>query len=281
MRYRNKYNINFFKNPYKRDPDLLEKKNQMEAAWYDEEIQKLFPQIRNDGKLMELDRDFQKSYGSAFDDYSNKDLYDRNLYFLSLIPRERGIDVLELGAGNGILTRFLARKGFSVISIDVSQAASKFMRLSSPNSSPVRACAEMLPFKSKSFDVVTSLVSLHHFNLKMCLKEVMRVLKPGGTGVFMDPVANSELLYKLRQIIPLPDRESPGGGALVLKEIVREIEAAGFKYEIKEFELVSRLDRFQFVAKFQDRLRKFDFGLMNLFPFLKRFARMIVIRITK
>jgi len=281
LRFRNKYNINFFRNPYKRDPDLLEKKNQMEAAWYDEEIKKLFPQIRTDGELMELDREFQKSYGTAVDKYSDKDLYDRNLYFLSLIPSERGIDILELGSGNGILTRFLDRKGYSVISIDVSQEACKFIRLSSINGSPIRACAEDLPFKSESFDVVTSLVSLHHFNLKMCLKEVMRVLKPGGTGVFMEPVSNSELLYKLRQIIPLSDNESPGGGALVLKEFVREIEAVGFKYEMKEFELISRFDRFRIVAKFQDRLRKIDFGLMNSFPFLKKFARMIVIRIAK
>ncbi len=50
-----------------------------------------------------------------------------------------------------------------------------------------RRCAERLPFADASFDFVFSRYSAHHWSdLGLALREVRRVLKPGGVAAFVD-----------------------------------------------------------------------------------------------
>ncbi|MDN8820283.1 class I SAM-dependent methyltransferase, partial [Staphylococcus aureus] len=50
-----------------------------------------------------------------------------------------------------------------------------------------RGAAESLPFADASFDYVFSRYSAHHWSdLGLALREVRRVLKPGGVAAFID-----------------------------------------------------------------------------------------------
>ncbi|MFD2980389.1 class I SAM-dependent methyltransferase, partial [Klebsiella pneumoniae] len=50
-----------------------------------------------------------------------------------------------------------------------------------------RGAAERLPFADASFDFVFSRYSAHHWSdLGLALREVRRVLKPGGVAAFID-----------------------------------------------------------------------------------------------
>jgi hypothetical protein len=108
-----------------------------------------------------------------------------------------------------------------------------------------------------------------------------RVLKKGGVGIFIEPMCNSELYYKLRQLIPIPDAESPGGGGLNKQELVMELENSDFKYSLAEFELITRIERIPLLFRFQNHLKKLDNFILSHLSFLRKFARVIVIEVRK
>lgn len=281
MRHRNKYNVNLINNPYKKDPALLQQKNALEAQWYDKEADEYFIQLDADGKLTQMDREYEEWFAEFYDNPSDEFIFDKNYNYFNKFPKRRPLRFLELGTGNGALSRFFIRRGVEVVSIDVSLRCLEFLAMSDSNSRPIRSCSEILPFKNDCFDVVTALVALHHFNLRLSLAEMYRVLKKGGVGIFIEPMCNSELYYKLRQLIPIPDAESPGGGGLNKQELVMELENSDFKYSLAEFELITRIERIPLLFRFQNHLKKLDNFILSHLSFLRKFARVIVIEVRK
>jgi len=95
---------------------------------------------------------------------------------LSEYVSERNLKILDLGSGG---RRGLDKFG-KVIYSDISLEMLKQGNLSSG----VNLDASVLPFKSESFDVVTSIAMFHHLPTKKdrlnFLKEIKRVLKPRG-----------------------------------------------------------------------------------------------------
>lgn len=278
---RNKFKINFRDNPYKKDPALLAEKNRLEADWYDLEADKYFIQLETDDKLILMDREYEEWFGGFYDSPLERYRYDKGFNYFDSIPRTRPLKLLELGCGNGALSRFLIRRNVEVASIDIAPKACLFLSKTDSRSQPIVACSEILPFKSEIYDFVTSYVALHHFNLSLCLPEIYRVLKPGGRAVFMEPLLSSKLFYIIRQFVPLKDYESPGGGGLIKQELVAELRRSGFQYDINEFELLTRLEKLPYLGRFQRNLRRIDFALFQICPLLKKLARVIVIKLRK
>ena len=281
MRYRNKFNINFFHNPYKKDKSLLSEKNKLEADWYNSEADGYFAQLDTADNLIPMDKEYEEWFGAYYDKPEIKHTYDKCYNYFSSFPQTRPLKMLELGCGNGALSRFFIRRDIEVVSIDIAAKACQFLARSESRSTPLVACSEILPFKAGSFDIVTSYVALHHFNLNMSLAEMYRIIKPGGAAIFMEPTVNSELFYKLRQLIPIDDNESPGGGGLVKADLITALENTGFNFKIKEFELLTRLERLPGWHGLQRPLRKIDYTIFKALPFMKRFARVIVINMRK
>ncbi len=101
--------------------------------------------------------------------------------------------ILDVGCGTGLLTAAIAKHypKASVIGIDASKSMIKVAdrKRLSHNCSYRTALAEKLPFAPETFDVVTSALFFHHVHLKLkeiCLKEICRVLKPGGRVIIAD-----------------------------------------------------------------------------------------------
>jgi ubiquinone/menaquinone biosynthesis C-methylase UbiE len=281
MRFRNKHNINLYKNPMKRSPQLLDTKNRLESKWYDDEARELWDQLKHLPKLMPIDQDFEKWFAPFYDNSDRSNLFDRDYIYFSAFGNVAGMKVLELGAGNGCLSRYMIRRGAEVCSIDLSSEYCRILARSEKSSMPVLACAEILPFKSESFDVVTTFVALHHFNLDLGLPEIKRILKKGGRGIFMEPLLDSKSLYYLRQLVPVRDNESPGGGGLKTAEIRTAFDRLDLSYEIQVFELFTRLERLKIISGLQRILRRTDHLLFRVVPYLRRFARTAVILIGK
>jgi len=281
MRYKNKYNINLAKNPYKLNKSLLNEKNELEAQWYDEEASQYFEQFRDNRYMLEMDSEYEEWFGGFIDSPSDENLFDKNYRYLNLIPQDPQNKILELGSGNGAMTRFLQRRGLEIYSIDISFNCCRFLKQSSKNSNPVRTCAERLPFKDKSFGTVIAFLSLHHLNLDLTLKEIKRVLMDDGTGIFIEPVMGSELFYKLRQFLPIADNESPGGGGIIIDELSKISNNNNLICKIYEYEILTRFDRFNCMMRYQDNLKKVDYWILSNFPYFRKFARNIVIEIRK
>jgi len=96
-----------------------------------------------------------------------------------------GKQALEVGCGGGLVCEEIARLGFDVTGIDPSgpslEAAIRHARMSGLEIRYERAAGEFLPYRGRSFDVVFCFDVLEHVrDLAQVIREVARVLKPGG-----------------------------------------------------------------------------------------------------
>jgi ubiquinone/menaquinone biosynthesis C-methylase UbiE len=102
--------------------------------------------------------------------------------------------ILDLATGTGRVARPVAKhlRGGRIIGVDQALA---MLDVGHQHEDPIPAYyqsageADVLPFKSNSFDRAFVSFSLHHFgNSDGVVKEVLRVLKNGGRFVVLDPV---------------------------------------------------------------------------------------------
>ena len=111
------------------------------------------------------------------------DIYNRRYrsiqfekYTLALKNVQLSGKILDLGAGTGLLSKFLNK---NLISIDIA----KKMLLKS-DSKNILGDISKLPFKDKSFDIVLSFsVLMNSSNPQKTIDEVYRILKPNGIFV--------------------------------------------------------------------------------------------------
>lgn len=102
-----------------------------------------------------------------------------------------GKEMLEVGSGRGGGANYIARylKPAKMVGMDLAGNAVKFARntFQQPNLEYVQGNAEALPFADRSFDVVINVESCHAYgSVPNFLREVHRVLRPGGTLVITD-----------------------------------------------------------------------------------------------
>lgn len=102
----------------------------------------------------------------------------------------KGKKILEIGCGMGTDSRHISRRGSDITSLDLSfdnvHFSLKGMKVLGLRGNGVNADAENLPFKDNSFDVGYSFGVLHHTpNTEKAIREIYRVLKPGGQCVIM------------------------------------------------------------------------------------------------
>jgi SAM-dependent methyltransferase len=114
------------------------------------------------------------------------ELRERLLLDLFLAARP-GRRVLNAGAGQGTFSRLLEAHGFDVVSSDVSADCVDLLRgfLKGP---VVEADLEELPFADATFDAaVLGEVLEHNHDDRSALREIVRVLRPGGVVAISVP----------------------------------------------------------------------------------------------
>jgi SAM-dependent methyltransferase len=111
-----------------------------------------------------------------------------------------GARVLELGCGTGEFTRRVAPSGAEVVALDISgDLLVKARAKVGAQARFARGNAEVLPFRDGAFDVVYGCSILHHLTVEVALREVRRVLRPGGRLVFSEPnLANPQVLLMFK-----------------------------------------------------------------------------------
>lgn len=171
---------------------------------------------------------------------------------VQLLGDVRGKDVLEVGCGSAMCSRWLAGQGARPIASDLSAGMLRHARDGNDATGVeiplVQADAQRLPFRDRSFDVAFTAFGALAFvaDSAAVMREVARVLRPGGRWVFAtthplrwafpdDPGPDG-----LRATMPYWDRtpyvEFAADGRPVyvehhrtLGDRVRELAAAGFR----------------------------------------------------
>jgi 2-polyprenyl-3-methyl-5-hydroxy-6-metoxy-1,4-benzoquinol methylase len=89
--------------------------------------------------------------------------------------------MLDLGCGCGTFVKVCRDDGLDAIGVDPGEDLLEIAKLRNVGNYVVEAVGESLPFKERSFDVITSNNVLEHVqNPRIVLRESFRVLKPGG-----------------------------------------------------------------------------------------------------
>ena len=145
--------------------------------------------------------------------------------------RLKGARVIDIGGGYGGAARYLAKDhGAEVVSLNLSEVQNARGRQQTEAAgladrvTIVDGDFENVPYPDDSFDVVWSQdAMLHSGNRKKVLAEVARVLKPGGTFIFTDPMQVDNcpqgVLQPVLDRIQLNTMGSPGFYRDSLKEL--------------------------------------------------------------
>ena len=142
--------------------------------------------------------------------------------------------ILDFGCGTGGVTHFIAEnfRDSEVVGIDIVEdsirfAEKKFPKQATPNLTFTSYQSDRLPFPNHSFDfVIAKEVFIHIFDKEEALKEIIRVLKPGGQLIIVDWLSRVESDSDENQIIHLSN----------VKAFETILEKVGFKKILKTFQ---------------------------------------------
>lgn len=130
-----------------------------------------------------------------------------------LLGEVAGRRVLEVGCGSAPCARWLAARGAAVVGVDISAGmlrhAADANRATGVDVPLVQASADQLPIADGSFDLACSAFGAVPFvaDSGAVLREVARVLRPGGRWVFA-------VTHPMRWIFP----DDPGPGGLTVTQ---------------------------------------------------------------
>ena len=108
----------------------------------------------------------------------------------------RGLDIVDLGCGEGVLGKELARRGARVTGIDPLMEPVPEQKLADGSFRILQSGGEAVPLPSRSADLSIFLYSLHHMPaLTDCLHEAIRLLRPSGRLYVAEPLARGPMYH--------------------------------------------------------------------------------------
>lgn len=208
-------------------------------------------------------------------------------YAFHLLGDVNGKTILEYGCGDGKNTVALSDRGAKVIGLDLSPelleiAQERLLANQHHETMLVLGSAHALPFPDESIDIIFGIAILHHLDLELASREIQRVLKKGGRGIFQEPLRNSNLVARVRRFFPKRADVSPFEHPLTDMEIKNF--AGSWRCRDRTFELpLSRLGTFvPFWRRYISEVcASVDTTLMRVFPPITYYGSIKVFELAK
>lgn len=175
--------------------------------------------------------------------------------YQQLLPL-KGAKIIELGCGGARHTRHIAEthgpESIMACEVDQEQLQKNLAMDRLPNLHFVHAGAEAIPAENASVDIVIMFKSLHHVpvdSMDTALREIARVLRPGGLAYISEPVYAGDF----NEILRLFHDEGPVRHAAF--QAVRTSVAEGVM-ELAEQRFFNTPNHFENFADFEQRILK-------------------------
>lgn len=263
-------------------------------------------------ETLEKERRFHDAWAAAIDvdgirvaDYFEACTAPENRFILRHMGDIQGKLLLDLGCGAGENSVYFAKKGARCVATDYSPGmVDVALKLAAANGVTIEGCtanAMALNFPDNTFDLVYASNLLHHIpDPKIALKEMHRVLKPGGKACFWDPLKHNPVINVYRRMATAvrTDDEMPLDINIVnyIKALFSETAYDTFwiatLWIFLRFYLIERVDPNQErywkkiiieqerLAPSYQRLEQVD-RVLKKFPLMKRLAWNIAVVATK
>ena len=144
----------------------------------------------------------------------------------------RDAKVLDLCCGAGQSTQFLVQNSSDVTGLDISPVALARATKQVPQAQYVEGLAENIPLEDSQFDLVHTSAALHEMappQREQIMREVLRVLKPGGIFVFIDLHKPTNVLFWPGLAVFMWLFETQTAWQMLSTNLVAQLENNGFK----------------------------------------------------
>lgn len=243
------------------NPDEIAHFSKLSSQWWDEQGEFSFLHKMNPVRMKFI---VDKLLEVACDETSDTELERGQVL--------RGLDVLDVGCGGGLLSESLARMGANTLGIDASKSniaiaalhssADPKLSLGSTTSSKqgsltyLHSSAETLLPLPKRYDVVCSMEVLEHVdNPATFLSTCAELLKPGG-HLFLSTISRTPLAYALT--------------ILLAEDILRKVTSGTHTYSkfIKPTELVQFFREYRSPGKVDPAVDQTTLALPSVNPWI-------------
>ena len=175
----------------------------------------------------------------------------------ALTPAERWLvarvpgnarSAIDVGCGDGVISRALARRGLTVVAVDISRGMIDLARAKSDAALPIEyrqadVMRDELP--GGAFDVVLSVAMAHHVSLDVLVPRLVRLVAPGGVlllqdvmnrrGIAQIPVNLAAMVTRHARQLVVPSR--------VTGRVARAYDAHGANEEYLDASMVAQTYR--------------------------------------
>lgn len=144
----------------------------------------------------------------------------------------RNTKVLDLCCGAGQSTQFLVQQSDDVTGLDISPVALARAAKNVPQASYIEALAQEIPLPEAQFDLVHTSAALHEMTptqREKIMREVCRVLKPGGVFILIDFHQPTNWLFWPGLTLFMWLFETQTAWQMLATDLVAQLETSGFQ----------------------------------------------------
>lgn len=146
--------------------------------------------------------------GTTYNSTRRADAYISSRLHALLAPAEGG-KYFDIGCGTGNYTRALTGMGLNMTGIEPSGVMIEKATADNPGITFVQAAAESIPLADATFDGGIGTFTIHHWNdMQKGLREIHRIMKPGGRFVLLSFTPEQLMGYWLCHYFPRTMRNS-------------------------------------------------------------------------